>query len=152
MSYIGVFSYLRNYNLHTQVIDVLIKDSSRAAVTKYLQCGEEELVKCHALVVEDNPILIVSAGDKNINEEKYRNYFEEKIKKINYNLLKETIGHTFGGLCPFNVKHNVKVYLDKSLKELENIYVSCGSPFACVKLEIDELEKSTQYVKWIDVC
>ncbi len=60
MSYIGVFSYLRNYNLHTQVIDVLIKDSSRAAVTKYLQCGEEELVKCHALVVEDNPILIAS--------------------------------------------------------------------------------------------
>lgn len=152
MSYIGVFSYLTRYNLHTKMKDILVDDPSRKNVIEYLKCKEEELVNCTALKVNGNPILIVTAGNKNIDYKKFEREFNEKFKKINYNLLKEQVGHSLGGLCPFIVNKNVKVYLDESLIVLDNIYLLCGSPFAVVQLNVSELEKAVENNKWINVC
>ena len=62
------------------------------------------------------------------------------------------IGHAVGGVCPFGVNENVTIYLDISLKRHQIIYPACGSSNSAVKLTISELEKSSNYQKWIDVC
>lgn len=62
------------------------------------------------------------------------------------------IGHKVGGVCPFGIKENVKVYLDDSLKEHTFIYPACGSSNSAIKLTIEELEQISNYDKWIDVC
>ena len=152
MSYIRVLGHLVRYNLHTKMKDILVDDPSRKNVIEYLKCKEEELANCTALKVNDNPILIVTAGNKKIDHEKFEREFNEKFNKINYNLLKEQVGYTLGGLCPFIVNKNVKVYLDESLIILDNIYLLCGSPFAVVQLNVSELEMTIENNKWINVC
>lgn len=57
-----------------------------------------------------------------------------------------------GGVCPFGVNENVIIYLDNSLKRFETIYPACGSSNSAVKLTVEELEKASNYEKWIDVC
>lgn len=52
----------------------------------------------------------------------------------------------------FLVNENVKVYLDESLKRFNVIYPACGSSNSAVKLTIADLEKTSNYEKWIDVC
>ena len=73
----------------------------------------------------------------------------------NYLLLDEVenyIGHKAGGVCPFGIKEDVIVYLDASLKQYQIVYPACGSHNSAVKLSLDELEKASNYCKWVDVC
>ena len=44
------------------------------------------------------------------------------------------------------------VYLDESLKRFEFVYPACGSSNSAIKLSIKEIEETSNYTKWIDVC
>ena len=83
---------------------------------------------------------------------KYKAEFNTKAKMIPYDDVENYAGHKPGGVCPFGVKENVKVYLDESLKRFDIIYPACGSSNSAVKLTIAELEKTSNYEKWVDVC
>ena len=50
------------------------------------------------------------------------------------------------------LKKNVKIYLDESLKTLKYFYPACGSSNSAIKMDIDTIEKIVNYEKWIDVC
>ena len=61
-------------------------------------------------------------------------------------------GHAAGGVCPFGVNSNVKVYLDVSLKRFTTVFPACGSSNSAVELSIEKLEAYSNYLKWVDVC
>ena len=71
---------------------------------------------------------------------------------IPFDNVEKLIGHEVGGVCPFGIKENVQVYLDISLKRFPIVYPACGSSNSAIKLTIEELEKISNYKKWIDVC
>ncbi len=75
-----------------------------------------------------------------------------KAKMIPFGEVEQLIGHEVGGVCPFGIKDGVEVFLDDSLKRFPIIYPACGSSNSAIKLTIEELEKASNYEKWIDVC
>ena len=117
-----------------------------------LGCSEGEIAKTLSFLVGDKPILIVTAGDSKIDNSKYKKEFNTKAKMIAFDDVEKIIGHSVGGVCPFGINENVEVYLDESLKQYEIIYPACGSSNSAVKLTINELERTSNYKKWIDVC
>ena len=38
------------------------------------------------------------------------------------------------------------------IKIYEYVYPACGTPNTAVKLRIEDLEKASNYVEWVDVC
>ncbi len=62
------------------------------------------------------------------------------------------IGHAVGGVCPFAVKEGVSVYLDISLKRFDTVFPACGGSNSAIELTIDELERYSSFVAWVDVC
>ena len=78
--------------------------------------------------------------------------FSTKAKMIPFEEVGNIIGHTVGGVCPFGVNDGVTIYLDNSLKRFEYVYPACGSSNSAIKLSITELEKTSGFTKWIDVC
>nr|MBQ5811490.1 YbaK/EbsC family protein [Clostridia bacterium] len=62
------------------------------------------------------------------------------------------IGHAVGGVCPFAINDGVKVYLDESLKRFETVFPACGSSNSAIELTINELEATSNYISWVDVC
>jgi prolyl-tRNA editing enzyme YbaK/EbsC (Cys-tRNA(Pro) deacylase) len=66
--------------------------------------------------------------------------------------VEEKIGHPVGGVCPFAINQNVKVYLDESLKRFETVFPACGSGNSAIELTIAELETYSNYTSWVDVC
>ena len=129
------------------VSSATVKDAAIA-----LNCKEEEIAKTLAFIVNNKSILIVTSGDQKIDNSKYKNEFHTKAKMIPLNEVADKIGHGVGGVCPFGINADVTVYLDTSLKRFKTIYPACGSSNSAVKLTIEELEKSSNYKKWIDVC
>ena len=96
--------------------------------------------------------MILCAGDAKISNSKYKGYFHTKAKMLSYDEVHELIGHDVGGVCPFGINEGVTVYLDESLKRFEEVYPACGSSNSAVKLTIPELEITSGYKEWIDVC
>ena len=71
---------------------------------------------------------------------------------LSFDEVEEITGHPVGGVCPFGVKDGVEIYLDDSLKEFDTVYPACGEPNNAIEISIEELEKVTGYIKWVDVC
>ena len=64
----------------------------------------------------------------------------------------EFTGHAVGGVCPFALKTDVKVYLDESMKRFETVFPAAGSSNSSIELTCDELNRYSNCEKWLDVC
>ena len=117
-----------------------------------LGCEPKQIAKTISFIINDKPVIIVTSGDVKIDNAKYKNFFNSKAKMIPYEEVEKFTGHIPGGICPFGLKEDVKVYLDISLKRFNIVYTGGGDEHNTVKVTIEQLEKYSNYIEWIDVC
>lgn len=152
MSIVKAKEHLRKYGLEDKIMEFSVSSATVEEAARAIGCKEEEIAKTLSFLVDDKPILIVVAGDCKIDNSKYKKEFHEKAKMIPSIDVEKLIGHSVGGVCPFGINEGIPVYLDESLKRFDIIYPACGSSNSAVKLTLEELEKASNYEKWIDVC
>ncbi len=118
-----------------------------------LGCEEKLIAKSMAFKVRDDAIIIVIAGDSKTDNQKYKARFGTKATMIKPEELPDLIGHPMGGVCPFDVNENVKVYLDESLRRFDIVYPAAGTANSAVKLTTDELKTATgeRFAGWVDI-
>ena len=151
MSVINAKEFLKKYNLDG---DIITFDTSTATVKEAAEsigCEEDEIAKTLSFLIDDNPIIIVMSGNSRIDNNKYRHFFGKKAKMIPASLVNKLIGHDIGGVGPFGVYDNVKIYLDTSLKKYEYVYPACGESNNAIKISISKLEEILDNSKWICV-
>ena len=110
------------------------------------------ICKSLSFLIDGRPILILAEGMARVDNKKYKAEFGKKAKMINRDEVEEYIGHEAGGVCPFGVKDNVEIYLDKSLEKWDVVYPAAGSANSAVRLALDELAELVNARKWVDVC
>lgn len=152
MSYLKAKQHLEKYNLESRIIEFSSSTATVALAAEQVGVSEGEIAKSMSFLVNDQPILVIVAGDKKIDNHKFKEEFKVKAKMISFDDVETLIGHKAGGVCPFGINDNVRVYLDLSLKKYEYVYPACGTSNTAVKLLINELEKASKYIKWVDVC
>ena len=144
--------YLKTFGLDDKVMEFEVSSATVKEAAIAANCAEAEIAKTLSFLVEEKPILIVVAGDQKIDNSKFKAEFHTKAKMIPFEEVEGLIGHAVGGVCPFGICDGVEVYLDESLKRFEVVYPACGSSNSAVKLSINELENTSSYQRWIDVC
>ena len=103
--------------------------------------------------MDDQPIIIVVAGDAKVDNSRYKKQFHTKAKMLTHEEAHDLIGHDVGGVCSFALPENVKVYLDESMKRFETVFPAAGSSNSAIEMTCEELEKySSNFVEWVDVC
>ena len=145
-------NYLKQFNLDNRVMEFTVSSATVKDAAIAVGCSEAEIGKSLTFLINEDPIMIVVAGDAKIDNVKYKNEFHIKAKMIPFEDVERLVGYAVGGVCPFGINDKVKVYLDVSMKRFEYIYPAAGSDKSAVKLSIDELEKTSKFVKWVDVC
>ena len=111
------------------------------------------IAKSLSFKVEDKPIIIVVAGDAKVDNSRYKAQFHTKAKMLTHQEAHERIGHDVGGVCPFALPEDVKVYLDVSMKRFETVFPAAGSSNSAVEMTCDELERyASNFAAWVDVC
>jgi prolyl-tRNA editing enzyme YbaK/EbsC (Cys-tRNA(Pro) deacylase) len=115
-------------------------------------CEPERIAKTLSFDVHGDCVLIVTAGDRKIDNTKYKAQFATKAKMLAPEEVEAIIGHGIGGVCPFGINDGVIVYLDESLKRFASVYPACGSANSAIELTIEELERYSNSKGWIDVC
>ena len=134
--------------------DVILFDQSSATVKEAAaDLGTEEgrIAKTMSFLLSSGPVVIVAAGDEKIDNRKFKDTFHEKARMIGPGEVEELTGHPVGGVCPFAVKDDVKVYLDESLRRFDFVYPAAGTPNSAIRLTIPELEETSEYKSWVDV-
>ena len=143
--------HLEKFGLADRIHEFDVSSATVELAAKALGCGEAEIAKSMAFIVEDKPIIVVCAGDTKIDNSKFKAKFHTKAKMIGFDELEPLIGHAAGGVCPFGVNDGVTVYLDESLKRFDTVYPAAGTANSAVRLTPLELEKASQMTAWVDV-
>ena len=147
-----VQAYFRALHMEERIRVLEASSATVELAAQALQCAPERIAKTLSFLVQDDPVLIVAAGDGRIDNQKYKAQFGTKAKMLTPEQAETMVGHAVGGVCPFGVKPGVRVFLDQSLKRFEEVYPACGSANSAVRLSIPELELSSGCEKWVDVC
>lgn len=144
--------YFRQYGMEDRVWE---KEHSSATVeeaAEALGCEPQRIAKTLSFQAGDRVVLVVTAGDRKIDNKKYREQFGCKAKMLKFEEVEDLVGHAVGGVCPFAVKEGVEVYLDESLKRFETVFPAAGSSNSMIELSIEELERYSHSLQWVDVC
>ena len=134
---------------------LIIPEHSSATVELAAQAiGVEPgmIAKTVSLLVNGEPILILTEGTARIDNRKFKDTFRTKAKMIPADQVESLVGHAPGGVCPFGIHDGVRVYLDVSLKRYETVYPAAGDDHSAVRLSIAELEQVSGAEGWVDVC
>ncbi len=152
MSVENVKQYFKDMKLDSRIKEFDVSSATVDLAAQAIGCTPDRIAKSISFKVEDKPVLIVTSGDVKIDNSKFKTMFHVKAKMLTPDEVENLIGHKIGGVCPFGIKDSVKVYLDTSLKRFDTVYPACGSSNSVIELSIDELEKYSNYIQWIDVC
>ena len=152
MSIDNVRKYLTRFNRENDILEFPVSSATVQLAAEALNVIPARITKTLALKDGDNCMVIAGAGDGKIDNKKFKTEFGFKAKKLSPEETLEMTGHAVGGVCPFGINDGVIVYLDESLKRLEKVYPACGSSNSAIGMSLEELEKTTGYEKWVDVC
>ena len=147
-----VKKYFANFGMADRVMEFEVSSATVELAAQAVHCEPCRIAKTLSFMVSGKAILIVTAGDARIDNQKYKARFGTKAKMLSPEEAETLVGHAVGGVCPFAVNEGVAVYLDESLKRFETIFPACGSDNSAIELTIPELEKYSAFTSWVDVC
>ena len=145
-------AYLEKYGLADRIIVTEHSSATVSEAAEAIGCEPAMIAKTLSFLQDDTPVLILADGLARIDNRKYKERFHCKARMIPAELVETLIGHDIGGVCPFGIHQDVRVYLDESLRKHEFVYPAVGTDHSGVKLTIPELETCCSGAEWVDVC
>jgi prolyl-tRNA editing enzyme YbaK/EbsC (Cys-tRNA(Pro) deacylase) len=145
---------LREYGLDNDIIELDIVIGTVTEAANGIGVEEKEIAKTLSFYDENDKtsaIIVVVAGDSKIFAGNFKRYFGFKPRMLSVEDINKFTGHMLGGVCPFGLPQNIKVYLDISLKRFEYVYPACGTNNSFIKISLQNLEKTTKFIEYIDI-
>ena len=147
-----VKAFFSEYGIADRVREFDVSSATVELAALALGCAPCRIAKTLSFLVDGHAVLVVAAGDARIDNPKFKAQFGTKPKMLTPEEAEALVGHAVGGVCPFAVNADVRVYLDASLKRFETVFPACGSSNSAIELTIPELERYSGCVSWVDVC
>ena len=153
MSIEKVRAYFRPFGIEGRIREFEVSSATVELAAVAVGVEGARIAKSLSFKIEDKPVIVVVAGDAKVDNSKYKAQFHTKAKMLTHEEAHSLIGHDVGGVCPFALPEDVKVYLDVSLKRFGTVFPAAGSGNSAVELTCEELEKySSNFQEWVDVC
>lgn len=140
MSLQSVKDYFRENNLPLEVSETEKETGTVAEAAVAFGIEEDEIAKTMSFVLKSGEcILILMKGTARVDNKKFKENFKEKAVMVPFDKVEELTGHIPGGVCPFGLKKDLRIFLDKILKEFDIVYPAGGTPHSAVKITVDML-------------
>ena len=145
-------AHLAKHGLEDRIQEFTVSSATVALAAEALGCEPARIAKSLSFEKGDSAILVIAAGDARIDNAKFKQRFGIKAKMLSAEKVEPLIGHAIGGVCPFGINPGVPVYLDESLRAFDIVYPAAGNSASGVRLTVDELERASEAVGWVNVC
>jgi len=150
MSLLSVKTFLAE---HAPDIPVIELPSSTATVALAAEAHGVEpgrIAKTLSLRIGDAVVLLVTSGDARLDNQKFKAAFRAKAKMLDASEVEAETGHPVGGVCPFGLARPLRVCLDASLRDYDEVLPAAGATNSAVRITPDRLALLTQ-AEWVDV-
>jgi prolyl-tRNA editing enzyme YbaK/EbsC (Cys-tRNA(Pro) deacylase) len=152
MSVEAVKEYLDRWGRGKDVQEKPVSTATVQAAAAALGVAPARIAKSISLKAPDGTIIVVTAGDTKLDNKKFKTHFGYKAGMLSADDALRLTGHAIGGVCPFALPPEVKVYLDISLRRFDTIFPACGSSNSMIELTPAELDTYSCNAAWVDVC
>ena len=153
MSIEKVYAYVTPLGLAERIREFEVSSATVELAAVAVGVEPARIAKSLSFKVSEEPLILVVAGDAKIDNAKYKAQFHTKAKMLTHEEAHTLIGHDVGGVCPFALPENVRVYLDVSLRRFDTVFPAAGSSNSAVECSCEELERySSNFTAWVDVC
>ncbi len=151
MSIEAVKAYFRSFGREQDVQEFPVSSATVELAAQALSTEPARIAKTLSFQDGEDCLLVVTAGDTKIDNQKFKAYFGFKAKMLTPEQALAMTGHAVGGVCPFALPEGVRVVLDESMRRFSTVFPACGSSNSAIELTCEELERYSGGV-WADVC
>ncbi len=151
MSQQSVRDFFASRNLDIPIIELAVSTATveLAAAAHGVEAGR--IAKTLSFRLNDGrAILLVARGDARIDNRKFKDTFG-KGKMLPAEEVAELTGHPVGGVCPFGLAQPLPIYLDRSLRDFDEVLPAAGSIHSALRIGPAQLAEVTGG-EWVDVC
>ena len=114
-----VKNYFKQFEIENRIIELTESSATVELAAQALHCEPQRIAKTLSFKVNNNIILIVTAGDAKIDNAKFKQNFQTKATMLTHEETENMVGHAVGGVCPFGINEGIEVFLDISLKRFK---------------------------------
>jgi Cys-tRNA(Pro) deacylase len=132
-------------------LDILVHElpaSTRTAkaAAEAVGCQVGQIVKSLVFRTKrtEQPVLILTSGDNQVNEETAAEWIGEKISFADPDFVRETTGFAIGGVSPVGHIQQVSTFIDRDLLEYAEIWAAAGTPQAVFRITPTDLVRITR--------
>ena len=147
-----VRAYLAAFGAEDKIREFPVSSATVELAAEALGVEGARIAKTMSFMVDGAAVLVVTAGDRKIDNPKFKAFFGTKAKMLTPEQAETLVGHAVGGVCPFALNSGCRVYLDVSLRRFDAVYPAAGSSNSAVELTVPELERFAGNPEWVDVC
>jgi len=138
---------------HAPDLEIVEKPTSTATVAEAADAhgvSPGRIAKTLSLWLKDEVILLVLGGDAKIDNRKFKDQFKGKARMLNAEEVVEWTSHPVGGVCPFGLPREMKVFADVTLKKFDVVLPAAGATNAALRIAPQRLIELVR-AEWVDV-
>ncbi|MFM0217410.1 YbaK/EbsC family protein [Paraburkholderia caledonica] len=138
---------------HAPDLEIVEKQTSTATVAEAANAhgvSPGQIAKTLSLWLKDEVILLVLGGDAKIDNRKFKDQFKGKARMLNAEEVVEWTSHPVGGVCPFGLPREMKVFADVTLKKFDVVLPAAGATNAALRIAPQRLIELVR-AEWVDV-
>jgi Cys-tRNA(Pro) deacylase len=131
-------------DIAVQVFDVSTATSQQAAEAAGCELGA--IAKSLCFLVNEQPVIVVTAGDQRVDTRKMAALYgvgRKKVKMADAETTLSLTGYTPGGVPPLGHVQPLKVLIDATLGRFELIYAAAGAPNAIFPVPFQTLVQAS---------
>lgn len=110
-----------------------------------------QIAKSLLFIGKNTNVLVVTCGDEKVDTKKLKQHFGGKFRFARSEEVEEITGFPPGGVCPFALKEEIPIVLDKSLARFPVVYTAAGNSGSAVPVTLEQLLTITKG-ECLDVC
>jgi prolyl-tRNA editing enzyme YbaK/EbsC (Cys-tRNA(Pro) deacylase) len=151
MSQQSVRDFFSSRKLDITIIELDVSTATVDLAAKAHGVEAGRIAKTLAFRLNDGrAILLVARGDARIDNRKFKGTFG-KGKMLPPQEVVELTGHPVGGVCPFGLARPLPIYLDRSLRDFDEVLPAAGAIHSAIRISPALLAEVTDG-QWVDVC
>jgi Cys-tRNA(Pro) deacylase len=109
-------------------------------------CELGAIVKSLCFEVDGRPVLVLVAGDRQVDSKALRRIFavsKRKVRIASPALVEEATGYAVGGVPPLGHAGSLPVLIDRSLSRFETVYAAAGTASSLFPIRYEALVQAT---------
>lgn len=138
--------YMDKHNVPGELITLELSTKTVVLAATALNVPSQQIIKSLVFIIDDEPVLLISAGTPSVDMKSVRNHFGVSRKKVGFakwDEMLEITGYAGGTMPHVGHKIKLKTILDPSVMENHEVYGGGGDTNTMMKIKSEVLLEHT---------